>query len=299
MVRADGLPGRGPVSYLVGDAFLGLTEYELCHRQPLERALSQPGIDLAGERERWAAVVDLARRGDVARVLQDAGHVPFARPPEGTSWIRWADWVTARLGELADGPSAVTGPPRHLEHWQRREGEVDAAAVDALRRALSRVPLPAGTSRRDHVVIDVGRPVGSAGAWRDGEFHEEPTTRVGLVLERTDRVRVVAVHAADPIEDGRAPGWRARWPVLAAALGGWFSLGALADRTPASAQYAMLAAEDDAFLAALAGEGAELLQLDDDDLHAAVVALGSYVEPGFLRSWLEWLVWRIGHFDWK
>ena len=71
------------------------------------------------------------------------------------------------------------------------------------------------------------------------------------------------------------------------------------DRTPASAQYAMLAAEDDARLAVLAGEGAELLALDDDDLHAAVVALGSYVEPGFLRSWLEWLVWRIDHFDWK
>ncbi|MGI4895929.1 MAG: hypothetical protein ACRYF3_12530, partial [Janthinobacterium lividum] len=68
---------------------------------------------------------------------------------------------------------------------------------------------------------------------------------------------------------------------------------------PWVAQDHLLRGESDEFLARVAHEGGEVLELGDGELRAAVVALGGAVEPPHLRWWLQWMVWRIGAFDWK
>lgn len=284
----------------VRDAYLGLTEYQLCHRQPLEFALAQPAVDYEAELEWWTKVLDLGRREDFRQVMQEVAGVPFRDPPEGTSWTRWAESVTIRLEELARDPSSTAAVPLHTEQWQLRDGTLDASAGDLVRRAFGKFVLPPSLTRRSYVVVDVGAPVGSVTSWnRAGGHTEERSHRVGVVVETTDRPRVIGMHAADPREDDRAGEWRDRWPVLADAFGGWFSLGALTNGWPATMQYSMLERESDELLERLAAEGAELLLLGDEDLHAAVRALGCYVEPSFLRLWLGWMFWRIGYFDWK
>jgi hypothetical protein len=274
---------------------------DLCPRVALEQVLVRNPVDYAEHRDHWRSVVELARRGNFARVVQDRGGVNLADPPEGNSWERWAEWVDHRLSEVADDPTSVAALPRHPEPWQVRSGELDEGVEGLVRSALSKTAMPVGSSRRDYVVVDLTEPVGSAAQCdpRTGVLTERATHRLGVVVERTDRVRVVGLHAADPEEDPRASSWRARWPVLSAAAGGWFSQAGLGSRTPWGSQSLMLEQESDEHLERLAAEGAELLALGDEDLHAAVRALGCYVEPSYLRLWLEWMFWRIGYFDWK
>ncbi|WP_432565319.1 hypothetical protein [Kineococcus sp. SYSU DK003] len=289
-------------SYPLGAPFVGLTGFDLCHRQPLELAMASPAFDAEEQLDRWRSIIDVGRReGDFARTVQRIGGVPFASPPEGNSWERWAGWVAERLAELVDDPTSIAAVPQYPEHWQLRDGKLDDTVGPALRRRLSEIAVPAGRSRRDYLVVDVGEPVGVVLTRDEGgrSVGEQVTQRVGVVVERTDRPRVIGVHAAPAVDDPRADGWRAEWPRLSSAFGGWFSLGAFGNRTPATMQYSMLEREPDDLLEELAAEGRELLDLTDEDLRAAVVALGCYVEPSWLRLWLEWMFWRIGYFDWK
>ncbi|WP_328295040.1 hypothetical protein OG218_20375 [Kineococcus sp. NBC_00420] len=301
MVHPDGLPRRRVEPYPLKSAFIGLTGSSLCLRHPLERALGGRGVDFADQLDWWRSIVALGHREDFVTVMQDVAGVLFVDPPEGNSWVRWANWVDERLTELVDDPTTVADVPRYAENWQIRYGELDAAARDGLRRAMAKLSVPGGVSRRDYLVLDVGRPVGTVSAGEhdsNRRFDETVTTRVGVVLERSGRTRVIGVHAADPEDEFRGAEWRARWPVLTSLLGGWFSLAAVGDQDPSAMQYRMLREESGEHLERLAVEGAELLALGDDDLHAAVRALGCYVEPSWLRLWLEWMFWRIGYFDW-
>ena len=286
---------NAPVSLAFGDF-----GEALCPRTALEDVLARNRADHLAHRDHWRSVLEQAREGDFAEVMYRRGGVNLVDPPEGTSWERWAEWVDLRLSEVADDPARTAPLPRSLLPWQVRFGEIDGASTDAVRRALGGVPPPAGVSRRDYVVVDLPGTVGTV-ARRDPTtwtLTERRTARLGVVVERGDRVRVVGVHAADPDVDRREGVWRARWPTLASSLGGWFSEAAFGGFTPWAQQRTMLEQESDAHLERLAAEGAELLELGDDDLHAAVRALGCYVEPSYLRLWLEWMFWRIGYFDW-
>ncbi|ABS05815.1 hypothetical protein Krad_4352 [Kineococcus radiotolerans SRS30216 = ATCC BAA-149] len=285
-----------PVAHAYGDG-----DPRLCARDDLEWVLTHQAVDPARERDAWREVLRAARAGDYAHVVRTAGRVNRAEPPEGNSWSRWAQWVDLRLSELADDPSRVVDLPREDEPWRLREGVLDPAARDVVQRALAATPVPAGDSRRDHVVVETPAPVGLAVRLdrTTGDVAQVATARLGVVLERTDRVRVLGVHAADAVEDPRTAGWRERWPSLASALGGWFSQSGLGRYEPQAAQAAMLRQESDERLERVAAEAAELLTLGDEDVRAVVVAFGCCVEPSYLRSWLGWMVWRIGYFDWK
>jgi len=301
VVRPDSFPRRSVEAYPLGSPFIGLTDFTLCLRQPLEHRLADPTMDLPDQLDWWRSIVALGRRENFVAVMQDVAGVPFVDPPEGNSWERWANWVEERLVELVDDPGTVADLPRYTENWRLRNGVLLEESQDVIRRELGRSTIPDGTARRDYLVVDVGRRIGivSSGEHDSNRtLREVETTRVGVVLERTDRSRVIGMHAADPADEPRGAEWRARWPVLASTMGGWFSLSAVA-RGASASQDRMLRQESDEHLERLVAEGAELLELGDDELHAAIVALGCYVEPSFLRLWLEWMFWRIGYFDWK
>jgi len=275
----------------------------LCFREPVERALARPGQNYEYELDWWQGLVQRGRRqGDLAGVMQDEGRVLLQGPPEGTSWERWAEWVTERLAQLVEDPEAVAAVPGRLEVWFGHDGVLVANSEDVLQRALSKVRLPSGVTRRDYLTLDVGHPVGTHGPvdWNGRPKSPESSSRIGIVLDRADRSRVVGIHATAAIEDPRAQGWRVRWPSLSSLLGGWFSLGSFGhDGSPLVSQYSMLRLESDEVLERFAGEGRELLELPEDDLRAALIAFGCAVEVSWVRTWLEWMFWRIEYFDWK
>lgn len=280
----------------------GELEDHLCAREALEYVLTNNRGDFVGFRDHWRHVLEHAREGDFAVVMQREGRVNLVDPPEGTSWARWAEWVDLRLTEVAADPSTLAPLPRHPPSPIVREGLLDPDEEETVRQVLAEVPLPELAGRRDYLVLEAPHAIGVARQLdrATGQVSETPTRRFGVVLERRDSVRVVTLHAADAVSTVPVAEVRERWPVLAAALGGWFSQNLVPEEgSPWWQQVGMLEQETDARLALLATEVTDLLTLDDSDVHAVVASAGCYVEPVHLRLWLQWMAWRIGYFDWK
>lgn len=276
-------------------------DWGLCPRERLEHLLATNAVDFARERDVWRDLLSRARAGDVEDEIARRSGVYSVLPPEGVSWVRWAEWLDSRLSEVADDPSSTVDLPDDLPGWRSYASELAPGAQDLVRRALVRVALPETSTMRDFVVVDAGAPVGAVLRGDEDSAQEEPVVSrtLGVVLERTDRLRVVQVNAVDPWRDERFAGWSSSWPLLTAVLGGWFSDAALGDGDPWLQQAAMLASESDEVLTGLVREGRELLLLGDADLRAFVASTGSCVQPDHLRWWFEWTFWRIETFDWK
>ncbi|GAB3462083.1 hypothetical protein AB1207_09620 [Kineococcus endophyticus] len=276
-------------------------DWGLCPRERLEHLLASNGVDFARERDVWAEFLSRARAGDVEWEIAESSGVHSVLPPEGVSWARWAEWLDSRLSEVADDPSSTVDLPNYLPGWRSYASELAPGAQDLVQRALARVALPETSTMRDFVVVDAGAPVGAVLRGAEDSAEEEPLVShaLGVVLERTDRLRVVRVNAVDPRVDERFPRWSSSWPLLTAVLGGWFSDAALGQGDPWFQQAAMLASESDEVLTGLVREGRELLLLDDADLRAFVASTGSCIQPDHLRWWFEWMFWRIETFDWK
>ncbi|NAZ76501.1 hypothetical protein GTQ99_13910 [Kineococcus sp. T13] len=284
---------------------------ELCPREALERGIEEAahrGV-LERERDRWREVLAAAEAADdYADVLFRLGHVNRQAPPDGTSWRQWARWVDERMTEAVDDPATVVHDLDEDTGWWRSGGSLHVPPEQAwalLRERGLRAPVT-GPGRRAHLAGDVGRVVGEV-ALLDPHGVERarvPTSRVEVVLERAAPGAagwaLVGAAPAAPEEDARAAGLRARWPVLASALGGWFSAAALQRVHPASAHHRMMTAEDAGFRARLAAEIGELLTLGGTELTAAVLAVGCSIEPApaHLRRWLGWMAWRATYFDW-
>ena len=282
-----------------------------CPREGLELSLAERWERLDFDRDHWRSVIERARRSDdPAGVFQRMGEVDFRDPPEGTSWLRWAEWVDERLTEAAERPETVLRGviDRFAIHsWRRRSSVVPVGAEAVLDRLGGpRWPAhdPSGGEApvRWYVTGDTGAPVGAALRLdeRGRPTSSTPTTWAGAVLQRTagGTACLVGVHALEPDADPRAPRWRERWPALHALLGGWFSEAAFSRRDLWMQQRQMLSTEPAGVLARAVEEGGDLLTLGDADLRAAVLALGCIVELPHLRSWLQWMFWRVHRFDW-
>ncbi|MEZ0493796.1 hypothetical protein AB2L28_16275 [Kineococcus sp. TBRC 1896] len=278
-------------------------DWGLCPRERLEHLLATNGVNFVREREVWSELLSRARASDVESEIAGSSGVHSVLPPEGVSWTRWAEWLDRRLNEVAADPSSTVDLPPHLPAWRSYTAEVEAEAEAeaVVRRALAGVMLPVTPTVRDFVVVDAGETVGTVLRADDDSTEPRPTASrfLGVVLERTDRLRVVRVNVVDTRRDERSSRWISRWPVLTAVLGGWFSDAALGAGDPWFQQATMLASESDAVLAELVREGRELLLLSDADLHAFAASSGSCIQPPHLRWWFEWMFWRIETFDWK
>ena len=283
---------------------------ELCPREAIERGIEDAarwGV-LERERDRWREVLAAAEAADdYAAAVRRLGHVNRQDPPDGTSWRQWARWVDLRMTEAVDDPATLVHDLDDDPGWWSCGGFLDVPpeqAWELLRERGEGAPA-AGPGRRAHLVGDAGRVVGEV-ALLDPlgvERARVPTSRLGVVLERASPGAgwaLVGAHPAAPEEDARAAAWRARWPVLAGALGGWFSSAALERVHPDLSQHRMMAEEGAEFRARLAAEVAELLALGGADLPAAVIALGCSIgpAPAHLRRWLGWMAWRATYFDW-
>jgi hypothetical protein len=284
------------IASLVALAYADL-DWGLCPRERLEHLLATNGVDHVRERDAWSGLLADARHGDCERELARRSGVHSILPPEGISWTRWAEWLEERLTEVAADPSSVVDLPAYLPGWRSCSGDLAPESRDVVQRALAGVQPPEGSSVRDYLVVDASRTVGSVAHAEDPR--PQPTRRIGVVVERTDRFRVLKMNAVDPEVDERFPEWRSRWPALTAALGGWFSDAALGGGDPWFQQVSMLATETEEVLATLVREGRELLQLEDEDVLAFVASAGSCIQPPHLRSWFEWMFWRIETFEWK
>jgi len=293
----------------------------LDNREALERQLADDRHDITTTLTRWRdALADVTTEFGIRDALNRMG-ANRSNPIEGASWQRWATWFEARLQEAVEHPDTVL-PDGHLPDdytWRRRRTTrldlrtTDRLAQEALREQAAYVEAWLAADERSgvqlyllHETSDVNGEVedlADADLYgRQQVLASRPSRRVGIRISRSfdgDGMRPVVrgVHVAEPVDDLRAAGWRKRWPLLTAALGGYFS--DTHQLMPWTDQRRMLFTESPAFLDRLAAEGDELLTLDDADLHAAVVALGCFVEPPHLRLWLTWMFWRIRTFDWS
>jgi hypothetical protein len=290
-------------------------------REALERQLADVEHSPELTLRRWREATSDATTGDEIRDAFNALGGNLWDPVEGTSWLHWAGWFSARLLEATTTPGTVLGdqqlPDRYT--WRRRsttplvlkdEELLLHLATRAHRTRIDRwLTTEPATGLHLHLLLDSEEELGEISDLTDEDVYGDQdiiasrvSSRVGLRLGRTltgngMRARVLGLHIAEPVDDSRAEAWRKRWPALYAALGGYFSD---SDRlSPRYDQRRMLFTESPAFLDRVAAEGDELLTLDDADLHTAVVALGCFVEPPHLRLWLTWMFWRIREFDWS
>lgn len=290
-------------------------------REALERQIAAPDHDAGLTLGRWrAAVPPDATEEDIRDAINSLGANVW-QPLEGTSWRRWATWFENRLQEAVNDPETVL-PAEHLPGdytWRRRSTtRLDADAADRWAREALQFHAPriddwlaadADGGVHLYLLLDTRQVVGEVSDLEDADAYghqrvvrARSSTRVGVRLSRSLTGNgmhpfVRGVHVAEPVDDPRAASWRAAWPTLTAVLGGCFS--DTYQLTPWTDQRRMLFAEPSAVLDRLAAEGDELLALGDDDLRAAVVALGCFVEPPHLRLWLTWMFWRIRTFDWS
>ena len=287
-------------------------------REALERQIADPAHDPARTLERWRAATSGAVTNE--EFSEQAYPLGINRwpPIEGTSWRRWGQWLEERLSQAAAHPETRLDPaalPARYS-WRRRRGsrlsEVAAARLADRAIAVHRSALDAWAAaapeeggHRLCLLLETAEVVGridtlsDATSSRDQEVvSSTATTTVAVRVVRTADAgwSVDGVHPTDP-ETASGSRLRARWPALASALGGCF--GDDPRLFPWRRQRDLLFTEPPAFLDRLAAEGDELLTLDDADLHAAVVALGCFVEPPHLRLWLTWMFWRIRTFDWN
>ncbi|MEW1956914.1 hypothetical protein [Kineococcus sp. NPDC059986] len=288
---------------LLSASVYGERNWGLCPREALEHRLRNGVSDYAQVRDEWSRFLERARTADDEREIAQKSGVCSVDPPEGVSWTSWAEWLERRLTEVAADPSTLVTLPQFLSMWRPSTARLDPTAGEVVRRAVAGVSPPEGGSVRDYVVVEAAGTVGVA-VWPSisSPYPELTFTReLGVVVERTDRTRVVAVNAVDPWVDERFSEWSIRWPALTAALGGWFSDAALGRNGPWSQQRAMLERESDEHLTEIAREATDLLHLDDEVLRHFAVSAGSCVLPQGhrLRCWFGWMVWRIETFKWK
>ncbi|NAZ80271.1 hypothetical protein GTR02_00350 [Kineococcus sp. R8] len=286
-------------------------------RESLERQIAQPAHDPATTLTRWRKAIATARSdeevGDQANTLG----INRRDPIEGTSWRRWGQWLEQRLTEVIEHPETRLNPDDLPDRytWQSHRGtplsssaaaRFTEAATSAHRSSLDAwVTSPVDQGLRRHLLHDTGEIVGrvnelSAAEWSDDQVvvssHE--TTTVGLRMLRSPGGgwSVAGIHPALP-ETTAVARFRAQWPALTSALGGYFS-----DDPrlfPWRDQRDLLFGEAVPFLTRVDAEGADLLALPDEQLRTAVRALGCAVEPPHLRLWLTWMFWRIRTFDWS
>jgi len=290
-------------------------------REALERQLADVDHSPELTLRRWGEATSGATTDAEIRIAFNALGGNLWDPVEGTSWRHWAEWFHRRLREAVTTPGTVLSDQQLPDQytWRRRSTTPLALTDEELLMYLAmqahgtRIDhwLAAGpaTGRRLYLLLESDDELGEVSDLTDEDMYGDQdiitsrtSGRVGLRLSRTltsdgMRALVQGLHIAEPVDDPRAEAWRRRWPALSAALGGYFSDGPHLDPDPQ--QRLMLFTESPAFLDRLAAEGDELLTLDDAALHAAVVALGCFVEPPHLRLWLTWMFWRIRTFDWS
>jgi len=286
-------------------------------REALERQIADPEHDPATTLERWRSATRGALTDDEFSEQSYSLGINRWPPIEGTSWRQWGRWLEERLTEPAEHPETrldpAALPARYTWRRRRSSGLSDSGATQLAdqvaadhRSALDAwAASPEERGHRLHLLLDARGVVGRIDRLSDAPSSRDQhvvssteTTTVAVCVVRTADATwsITAVHPTEP-DSTAAQRLRERWPALASALGGWF--GDDPRLFPGRRQRDLLFDESPAFLDRVADEGDELLTLDDAGLHAAVVALGCFVEPPHLRLWLTWMFWRIRTFDWS
>jgi Bacterial CdiA-CT RNAse A domain len=245
-----------------------------------------------------AARKALVRR--LGRELQSAG------PPDGTGFREWLLAVQhaahrVLAGDASLSPEADESDGFRLPRASRfTDGETaNTASTHVLRQneaAFRAWASERGGWQRQHYYADLGRAVGTAIHQADGDGTRARSTCTAAVV-----VMAVDPSSGRPFiltsypEIGLDTAARNRFPDLCHWFGGYFGLDH--EHPWSETRSANLDTRDPA-RSRVRSQLDDLLSLDDDTLARVVPALGSYVLPERMRSWVEATRWRLDAFAW-
>jgi len=231
-------------------------------------------------------------------------HIPV---PEGNSWRTWGVHALRRVEQALADPSTIETEaemsrfqlPRTSRFLNKKTA--DTASTLVMRANEARVRAwsadPEGWWRL-HLYADLGHEVGRVlGRAPNGSPAKQTVAATGAVvlLQRHHDDGQTFIATAYP-ELSLDTAIRARFPDLCNAFGGYF--GQDMSTVPWGMRQNLLTATRDPARSRMRAQLAELLTLDDQQLHAAVHSLGSYVLPVPLRPWVRRLLSGIDDYDW-
>jgi hypothetical protein len=227
--------------------------------------------------------------------------------PEGNSWRIWGERALARIEQAIADPSTIEADPVSARFVLPRtsrftdQDTANAATTAVLRahevRFRAWAQDPQGWLRL-HLYADLGREIGRVlGRTQDGGPRTQTVAAKAAVvlIQRDPGDGQVYIASAYPEVNLDVP-TRDRFPDLCNAFGGYF--GQDMDTVPWGMRNNLLGSTADPARSRLRTQLEELLVLDDPQLAAAVHALGSYLLPAPLRSWVRRLWTGIDDYDW-
>lgn len=227
--------------------------------------------------------------------------------PDGNTYRGFLEAALSRVRQAIEDPSSIPDPgeegdglrPQRVSrfHDQATANEVSTLVLRAHERPLRAWAEDAGGWWRQHFYLpDAGRTTGSV--MRHGVEGTEEVNGAVVVMKRDpDTGQPFILTAYPEVTLPTAP--RDELPDLCHALGGYFGQDCYDEGGPLQCQHNFQATTTEPARARVAEQLDALLQRDDDQLRTDVEALGCYVLPTALRSWLMRMRWRMDAFDWS
>lgn len=302
-------PDTPSLSFLLGANFYPyFEEHVLDAGQALDR-----GIRIAAEENRLAAnEEDLA---DVlGRSLDEASAMANLMPwlsqtgiPDGNTYRGFLEAALSRVRQALADPESIPDPgeegdglrPQRVSrfHDEATANEVSTLVLRAhAQQVRAWAENPGGWWRQHYYVADVGRSTGVM--VRHGVEEKEEVGGAVVVMKRDHDTGQPFILTAYP-EPAMPTVPRSDLPDLCHVLGGYFGQDCYDEGGPLQSQHNFQATTTDPARGRVAEQLDALLRRHDDRLRADVEALGCYVLPVALRSWLMRMRWRMDAFDWS
>jgi len=244
---------------------------------------------------------EVAAKGNLMPWLSQTGI------PDGTTYRGFLEAALSRVRQAIEDPSSIPDPGEEGDGLrpQRASRFHDPATANEASTLVLRAheqPLrawaedPGGWWRQHYYLPETGMTTGVV--MRHGVDVTEKVSGAVVVMKRNPETGQPFILTAYPeVTLPTAP--RAELPDLCHALGGYFGQDCYDEGGPLPCQRNFQATTKDPARARVAQQLDALLQRDDDRLRTDVEALGCYVLPVALRSWLMRMRWRMDAFDWS
>ncbi|MFP5336830.1 MAG: RNase A-like domain-containing protein, partial [Actinomycetes bacterium] len=218
-------------------------------------------------------------------------------------WLEFLHLVRDRVQRAVEHPELRERFEHSDRHYTRRrfsrftdKETANGACTMVLRAhepAVRRWVADRGGWWRQHYTADLGRPVGTFADHESGFAGE--VTGAAVVMRIDNESGQPFIFDAWP-EHPLDPAPREAFPDLVHVFGGYFSG---VPGPPFVAQQNLHVSLADPARSRVRRQLDALLELDDDALRRALVALGSHVLPVAHRRWVELMRWRLDAYPWR
>lgn len=308
MSLSDRGPKRSTLDFLLGTGFYpSFEEHYLDPGQSLDRGIISAIKNGRLEQDEHELSELLASSPDEASAM--ANLMPWLSQtgiPDGESYRGFLIAVLSRVRQALADPTSIPDPgatgdglqPDRVSRFHDLEtaNEVSTLALRAHEDELRRwVDDPGGWWRQHYYLPDVGKPTGVV--MRRGVEATQEVNGVVVVMKRDPATGQAFVDSTYP-ERAFPTEPRTEVPDLRHLFGGYLGQDCFEEGGPLTCQHNFHATTRDPARSRVREQLDALLTKNDEDLRAAVEALGCYVLPQALRAYVMRIRWRLDAFDW-